>query len=145
MPVRLRGHHFLCILTYRGHGYTPAFVANMTRVVGAIAAGRSLVLVDGPDDICNGFTAACRAQSDHDCGLADTREMDRIAQASVEACLPGLAGGGEIMLTKDRLDALRAAFADGSLRAACRGCSWHDFCSTIAGDGFSKTELAIPG
>ena len=39
MPVRLRGHHFLCILTYRGHGYTPSFVANMTEIVADIAGG----------------------------------------------------------------------------------------------------------
>ena len=28
--VRLRGHHLLCLLTYKGLGYSPEFVAGMT-------------------------------------------------------------------------------------------------------------------
>ena len=36
MEVRLRGHHLLCILGFRGKGYSPEFVENMARVVGRI-------------------------------------------------------------------------------------------------------------
>jgi uncharacterized protein len=142
MPVRLRGHHFLCVLTYRGYGYTPAFVANMSRVVAAIKAGAGVELTAGPDDICNGFTAACRHMSDHDCSLASTMEMDRTAIASVARLLPDLADkGSAIVLTAERVEALRAAFASGDIREACKDCSWADFCTAIASDGFSDTKL----
>jgi hypothetical protein len=142
MPVRLRGHHFLCMLTYRGYGYTPAFVANMSRVVAAIKAGAPVELTEGPDDICNGFTSACREISDHDCSLASTMDMDRTAITSVARLLPELGDkGAAIILTAERAEALRAAFASGAIRQACADCSWADFCTAIASDGFSGTKL----
>jgi hypothetical protein len=142
MPVRLRGHHFLCVLTYRGYGYTPAFVANMSRVVAAIKAGAAVELTEGPDDICNGFTAACRDISDHDCSLASTMDMDRAAIASVRKVLPELKEEcSAIVLTAERIEALRAAFAGGEIRQACKDCSWSDFCTAIAAEDFSGTKL----
>jgi len=50
--VRLRAHHLLCILTFAGKGYSPAFVANMAGVVARIGAGEPIEVVAGPDDIC---------------------------------------------------------------------------------------------
>ncbi|WP_246697552.1 DUF1284 domain-containing protein [Rhizobium sp. G21] len=142
VPVRLRGHHFLCVLTYRGYGYTPAFVANMSRVVAAIKAGAAVELTEGPDDICNGFTSACREISDHDCSLASTMEMDRTAIASVARLLPDIADkSSAIVLTAERVEALRVAFASGDNRQACKDCSWAEFCTAIAADGFSGTKL----
>ncbi|MDO6962761.1 DUF1284 domain-containing protein [Rhizobium alvei] len=132
----------MCILTYRGYGYTPAFVANMSEIVAAISNGRPVELSEGPDDICNGFTEACRAISDHDCSLESTRTMDRVALLSVLELLPELALNEPVTLDAVRIAALRAAFADGSLRAACADCSWRDFCTEIAADGFSGVRLS---
>jgi len=141
MPVRLRGHHFLCVLTFRGYGYTPAFVENMAGVVAAIKAGRPVILTEGPDDICNGFTPACRQMSDHDCSLASTMDMDRAAIASVASLLPELDAGEDLVLSAERIHALRTAFHEGAIRTACARCSWRDFCTEIAEDGFSGTKL----
>ena len=52
MTVRLRGHHLLCLLAYKGEGYSPAFIANLDRIAARLTAGEDAVLVDGPDDIC---------------------------------------------------------------------------------------------
>ena len=32
MTIKLRAHHLLCLLTYVGKGYSPAFTANYDRV-----------------------------------------------------------------------------------------------------------------
>jgi len=50
----LRAHHLLCALGFRGLGYSPEFVANMTRVVRALRRrpGRLVRLADTPDAIC---------------------------------------------------------------------------------------------
>ena len=56
--MRLRGHHFLCLLTYKGLGYTPAFVENMTAIATRINAGAKVILHPGPDDICAALTPA---------------------------------------------------------------------------------------
>jgi hypothetical protein len=37
--IELRGHHLLCILTYMGKGYTPAFVENYDAIVAQINRG----------------------------------------------------------------------------------------------------------
>jgi len=55
--LRIRAHHLLCILGFRGLGYSAAFVANMARIVRRVR-GRprsKLVLLDSADSIC----AAC--------------------------------------------------------------------------------------
>ena len=143
MPVRLRGHHFLCILTYRGYGYTPAFVANMTDIVADIARGRAVQLVEGPDAICGGLTADDRGACDHDCGKAETLELDRLAVQEVGGLL-GLDFGSAIEIDQAMVARLRAAFAAGSIRGACRRCPWSDFCDRIVAEGFDETKLFPP-
>lgn len=143
--MRLRGHHFLCILTYRGFGYTAPFVDNMTGIIGQIEAGRPVELCQESDDICGGFTHHCRTVCDHDCALAETVDMDRLAITSVAVWLPELDEGRPLVLSAERISRLRSAFADGSIRPACSDCSWRDFCTGIAEDGFSGTKLFAPG
>jgi hypothetical protein len=56
-PLRIRGHHLLCALGFRGRGYSPEFVANMRRIVSRMRqrTRSKLVLLDSADSIC----AAC--------------------------------------------------------------------------------------
>lgn len=144
MPVRLRGHHFLCILTYRGYGYTPAFVANMTDIVEGIGSGRPVMLGEGPDDICGGLTDDDRRICNHDCARAETRELDRIAVDEVSALL-GIELTGPLEITRAMVDRLRPAFAARLIRGACARCPWANFCSDIAAEGFAATRLFPPG
>jgi hypothetical protein len=140
MPVRLRGHHFLCVLTYRGAGYTPAFVANMTATVEALREGAPVQLVEGPDDICNGFTDACRTVCDHDCSEPETQGMDRSAADAVARAL-----GRDLTrcapLSAVDVSLLRAQFKQKTIRAACADCSWKEFCDSIADSDFAGAVL----
>lgn len=143
MPVRLRGHHFLCILTYRGYGYTPAFVENMTAIVGQIAGGRPVQLGEGPDAVCGGLTADDRSACNHDCGKAETRELDHVAVAEIGQAL-GIDFARPLIIDQPMVGLLRSAFADRSIRSACRRCPWSDFCTEIAAEAFSATKLFPP-
>jgi hypothetical protein len=143
VPVRLRGHHFLCILTYRGYGYTPAFVDNMTALVDEIAAGRPVILVDGPDDICGGLTEECRKTCDHDCSRPSTQEIDLLASDAAKQLIP-LGSGEPFVLDRDHVAIMRKEFAAGAIRRACENCSWKDFCTAIAAEGFAGTKLFAP-
>ena len=140
VPVLLRGHHFLCILTYRGKGYSPAFVENMTRQVEAIRAGRPVILVEGQDDICSGLTESCRADVQHDCGATDTLRMDTLAREAVSVAL-----GRDLKLSNplsaQDIKTLREKYASGTIRAACKDCSWKAFCDQIVGESFTGTLL----
>lgn len=144
MPVRLRGHHFLCILTYRGFGYTPDFVANMTAILAGIAAGRPVRLVAGPDDICGGLSDADRIACDHDCAQQETRLLDDVAIAEIGSHLD-LDFTRELIIRPDMILQLRGLFAEGAIRSACQRCLWSDFCTTIAAGSFSETRLFPPG
>lgn len=140
MPVRLRGHHFLCILTYKGEGYSPNFVANMSLLVSAISAGRYVALVTGADDICAGLTENCRATIDHDCNATDTLHLDQLAIDAVSALLERDLSIAQ-PLTSNDIALLREAYALGTIRAACADCAWKSLCDSIARSGFEGARL----
>ena len=50
--MKLRGHNLLCIQGFVGKGYSPEFVANMTRVVEALGDAAPVTVIDAPDDLC---------------------------------------------------------------------------------------------
>jgi uncharacterized protein len=129
MSVRLRAHHLLCALTYVGEGYTPEFVANFTAIIARLRGGEPLELVDGPDDICAALGGHAAGQH---CQSADTRERDTRARDALGVCA---------VLDQQTVADLRARFARGEIRSACRGCSWHALCDEIAAREFSGTLL----
>lgn len=138
MTVRLRGHHLLCLLTYAGRGYTPAFVSRLDQVADRIAAGATIEIVAGPDEVC----AAWLDDPDCHCGLSRMDTRDRLALDAVGPLLGVTLGpGARLTLTPDSLAALREAFAAGSVRAACFDCRWRSFCTDVAANGFAGTRL----
>ncbi len=66
MTIRLRGHHLLCLLGFRGMGYSEAFAANMAQVHTALRTHPESVveITAGGDDLCACFPAD---QVDHCC------------------------------------------------------------------------------
>lgn len=137
MTVRLRGHHLLCLLTYVGRGYTPAFTANYDRIVARLNEGEAAELVAGPDDIC-----APMLGEGHHCFNESVRARDASA---LEALLPFvaevLAPGARLDLSAAQLAEMRAAFAAGTIRAACADCRWASLCDDIAAGGFRRVRL----
>ena len=139
MTVRLRPHHLLCVLTYVGRGYSPAFTANMTAVAERLGAGEDIELVAGPDDIC----APLLADPDPHCHRASVMERDRAAARDLHDLLGGLdvRTGAHLVLDEDLITRLRAAFASHQIRSACAGCEWVDLCGSIAANGFDGAVL----
>lgn len=148
MTIRLRGHHLLCMLTYVGKGYTPAFSANFDRIAGRLAEGEDVLLVEGPDDICAPMAFACGAH----CPGEGVRQRDVEALASVGQTLGlVLQAGGRLCLTPPMVACMRHAFAGAAagkpgMRSACGGCEWSQLCTDIAGAGYPGVRLKIkPG
>ena len=140
VPVQLRGHHFLCMLTYRGFGYSAEFTANMATKISYIRNGAEIRLVEGADDICVGMSKACSHVTGHDCGSHDIMAMDLTARRDVEAALGRDLDQSAPMSALD-LSILRNAFANGSIRAACEGCSWFEVCNSIVAEHYFGTQL----
>lgn len=141
MTIRLRPHHLLCMLTYVGKGYSPAFVANYDRIARRIAAGEPIVVVAGPDDIC---APLLRPEGPteihcHDQGVTD---RDRRAARAVAALLETpIAPGAHLRPDGAMIAKLRAGFATGRIRSACRACSWSPLCDQVSGEGYPAARI----
>lgn len=134
MTVRLRAHHLLCMLTFVGEGYTPAFTDNYRRIAERLTNGEEIKLVSGPDDIC----APLLDEIEPHCFKASVIERDAAALADVAALLgEEIEIGAVLVPDADLLAKLRRNFASGEIRHACRGCEWRDFCSRIAAGNFA--------
>ncbi len=148
MAIQLRPHHLLCMLTFIGKGYSPAFVANLEQVVRRLATGTETIeIVAGPDDIC----APLLCEADRHCHRSSVVERDRLATQAINALLAcsngsdrSLAPGAHLTLSHADLDQLRAAFAAGTIRQACTGCQWKPLCDGIAANQFVDTLLVNP-
>ena len=138
MTIRLRPHHLLCLLTYAGKGYSPAFTANYDGIAGRISQGEDLVIVEGPDDIC----APLLGDPEPHCWRDSVTERDRLAARDLQELLAGpIQAGAKMTLGPDIVQRMRAAFATGHARAACLGCQWSDLCSAIAAEGYRGTRV----
>ncbi|RWC32801.1 MAG: DUF1284 domain-containing protein [Mesorhizobium sp.] len=145
MTIRLRAHHLLCLLTYVGKGYTPAFTANYDRVAGRLSRGEDILLVSGPDDVC----APLLEGPEPHCLNESVVERDRLAAQDLEELLARpIRVGASLDLDDAMLARMRQAFSVGRVRKACVDCEWNELCSTIAAGGYSDTLVqrsASPG
>ena len=138
MTVRLRPHHLLCLLTYVGKGYTPAFVENYDRIAQRLSEGEGIVVVDGPDDVC----AALLCEPEPHCFRESVRSRDAQAALDVGVLLDvTVSTGTRIDLHPALLARMRKAFAEGHMRKACHGCEWFDLCSGIAAGGYGEVRI----
>ncbi len=117
--VRLRGHHLLCLLSFSGEGYSPAFVQRFRELAAAYRSPQTVVsLLESPDDAC----AACPYLEAEGCrSPADGPEKNVAALDAAVLSRLGVAAG------EHRAGDLHARVADLSeadLHGLCRACSW---------------------
>lgn len=118
----LRAHHALCVGFYRGKGYSPAFTAFMTQLVGSLRASDALLtLQSAADGLC------FRCPHNHG-GVCESAEKVARYDAAVLRLL-GLPEGAA--LRRSELAALvRERIVDaGRLGEVCGGCQWHELCA----------------
>ncbi|MCI3920806.1 DUF1284 domain-containing protein [Paenibacillus sp. TRM 82003] len=134
--MKLRGHHLLCLLGFRGMGYSPAFTRNMTAVYERLRAEPSSIvtIVRGTDDLCVCFPAD---QPNH-CESDGVHRKDDLALAQL-----GLKHGQQIAWS-DVLAAVRMSFPPSDIRTLCATCPWEPYgvCEAgvariAAGDGLA--------
>lgn len=141
MTVRLRGHHLLCMLTYIGKGYSPAFVENYDTIAGRLSDGEDIALIDGPDDICQPLLCT----SDCHCFNDSVVIRDRLALSAISDLFETkIAAGSAFELDAARLSLMRSAFANGNIRKACQSCEWSDLCTRIAvTDDYASVQINL--
>jgi hypothetical protein len=120
-PLKIRSHHLLCVLGFRGLGYSKAFVSNMGRVVGELRSDPRLpiTLVVGCDAICvscphnKGGKCLKRANSEVDVPAQDLELLERL----------GLEAGTQ-MLAGEAWGKVKQTLAPGDLTEICGNCEW---------------------
>ena len=126
------------MLTYVGKGYSPAFTANYDLIAGRLNAGEDIVIVTGPDDICQPLLEA----GDAHCLTDSVGERDRIAAEDLSDLLARpIEAGQPFLFDAATLARQRAAFAQGQVRGACSGCEWASLCTDIAGQDFTAARV----
>ena len=128
------------MLTYAGKGYSAAFTENYDAIIARLGNGEGLILVSGPDDICQPLLGDNQAH----CFRDSVTRRDKQAAAAVSALLGNpIQPDSVFKLDKAVVERMREAFAAGHTRTACEGCEWFDLCTTIAEAGFADTRLQI--
>ncbi|MER9583331.1 DUF1284 domain-containing protein [Mesorhizobium sp. M0276] len=136
MTIRLRAHHLLCLLTYVGKGYSPAFTANYDGIAERLSRGEGILLVSSPDDVCGPLLD----EPEPHCLNESVFERDRLAAQDLEELLARpIRVGASLDLDASMLARMRQAFSAGRVRKACGGCEWSGLCSTIAAGGYGDT------
>jgi uncharacterized protein len=121
-PVRLRGHHLICLHFFSGEGYISGFIENLRHVLRHAEIGDPIAIVTGDDDVCS----ACPFLKEHRCFYRqdsdeEIRDMDRTA---IELLSLSSRPGTSWTEIKERLPAIFTIW-HGKF---CRECDWLSDC-----------------
>jgi hypothetical protein len=114
--IRLRGHHLLCLLGYRGMGYSESYTKNMTRVHSRLRQHPEtpVTLVSGPDDLCAYFPPDqpyhCEDPNVHQ---RDAAVLDRMGLTP-----------GTTLSWRELQGRLAASFVPSDIPHLCSTCPW---------------------
>ena len=133
--IRLRPHHGMCLLNFRGMGYSPEFTEKMTAVSELLRREpeTAVSVSDGADDLCS----VCPHCVNGKCTSDNPAVFDRRVSeaAGVHA--------GDVVTWKD-FSGKTEVLNRTALKEICAGCRWLRVCIDIAGSGTARAEKAGP-
>lgn len=116
MPIQLRGHHLLCLLGFRGMGYSEHFADNMKSVYERLRMEPDVLveIVRGVDDLCCCFPSD---QPNHcDQTGVHTRDETVIEHLGLRV--------GERLPWEQILKRIRTNLEPRHVPLWCQGCPW---------------------
>jgi uncharacterized protein len=133
--LRLRGHHLLCLLGYRGMGYSPAFCDNMTGIYEQLRQQPETVIeiVHGPDDICAAYPDNETKHCEGSVYELDTRVLDRL----------GLTTGSRLSW-QEALTRVGSRLVPDDIGKLCTSCPWEHYGVCRDGVRMVGEGLALP-
>lgn len=113
---RLRGHHLLCLLGYRGMGYSKEYIDNMTQLHQTLRTypETRIQLISGPDELCAKFPK----DGDVHCQNRSVFEKDAAILAKMNLQI------GQVLRWKDVEMHIRSHVQASDLPTLCENCSW---------------------
>jgi hypothetical protein len=142
--IKIRPHHLLCLLAYRGEGYSKEFVLNFNCITNKLNKGAFIEIVMMPDDICRGLDLAQPHKFNERCREVVVRKKDRQALKSLNTIIfweTPLVQGSLIRPDSSLVMRMRVNYAAGTIRAACKDCDWNRLCTEIARRGYPSVAF----
>lgn len=134
--VRLRPHHLICNMCFKGKGYSEEFTQNFSLIHKALESKEvNIKIVSDCDDICS----KCPERHNNTCKKAS------IATAIDKAYLKILKLKTDQIITCEQLEnKIKQLLTLAKFQTACGKCSWYNLniCEPIVRDAISSTTPA---
>lgn len=129
--IYLRPHHGVCLLNFRGKGYSDGFSQNMSAMQTRLRAHPEvkICITKGADDLC----AQCPNRRDTAC----TSEHPPLFDENV-LHMTGISYG-QVLTWKDFSDAT-CPISLYHLEESCPDCEWIELCKSIAAERVQQEE-----
>ncbi|MBM4145002.1 MAG: DUF1284 domain-containing protein [Nitrospira sp.] len=122
LPIKLRGHHLICLHFFKGEGYNPEFIKNLWKIIKRAEDGEDIEAYPGPDDVC----AMCPYLKGKICfydneAESEIKEMDRKAFTLLE-----LKSGDRVKWSN--INGKIPDIFNAWFHAYCLQCAWRQAC-----------------
>ncbi|QSZ27713.1 DUF1284 domain-containing protein [Aceticella autotrophica] len=130
----IRGHHFLCMLGFRGLGYDDVFIDNMYKIIRKLKNKQHMLIkaVDNVDNIC----AMCPNNMDGECRIENypgsVKERDRAVLKILGIKV------GEAVRYRDVVNKIKENMTEERMTNICKDCEWFSLGYCI--EGFRKLK-----
>ncbi|MBU4310449.1 DUF1284 domain-containing protein [bacterium] len=139
--MRLRAHHLLCILGFRGLGYDEKFIKEMKRIIQKIKENSDLKikLIEECDNIC----AVCPFNIDGLCENEAVGGEERVGERDKQVAGRLDLKAGDILTAKEVMDLLKKKIKPDDLSVICKDCPWlkMEYCA----EGLKKIDDFLGG
>lgn len=135
MTISLRGHHLLCLLGYRGMGYSADFCVNMTNIYETLRQKpeTEVEIVIGPDDVCQAYPPD---ESYHCEGTVYELDQAVLTKLGLRA---NERGSWESICSR-----VAARMIPSDISLLCTTCPWEKYGVCQEGVGLIKEGLPLP-
>ncbi|AKO93318.1 DUF1284 domain-containing protein [Priestia filamentosa] len=113
---KLRGHHLFCLLGYRGMGYSPEYVENMTKLHQTLKdqPETRIKLIMGPDHLCEKYPNSGEYHCQNE--TIYKRDAEVLKKMKLEI--------GQILKWEDIESRIQKHVNPFDIQDICKNCSW---------------------
>lgn len=127
--LKIRGHHLLCMLSWRGKGYDENFTENMEKTVKALKNNPAsyILLTDQSDIICS----ACPHSRGGNCSKKKDSEK-KVKNLDLKIISRFGLKQGETIQIKTAWGKIKKGILPKDLTKICGECEWLDYCASFS-------------
>lgn len=120
--LSIRGHTLLCLQGFRGEGYSPDFVENLSAIHRLLTTSpeRTLKVIQSPDHVC----AACPNLKGEECRLNGAGSEEEMKKQDIDVMARLGIVNGAVLPWREILSRISSHIERDDLDEICGGCRW---------------------